>query len=137
MKNKRASSARTGGPMRLNLQNQQEKGRLRQGKPYHRYARDNSAPGQHEPMVTALGEERGQVLKREVVCFACGEAGHFADKCKNRSTRCFRCHQPGHQAKDCEMPKAEPSVNTARGKRPATGGRVYNLNVDRAAGARN
>ena len=35
---------------------------------------------------------------------------------------------------DCKAPKREPSVNTARGKRPAAKGRVYIMDGEGAEG---
>ncbi|KAL1233180.1 CCHC-type zinc finger nucleic acid binding protein [Trichinella pseudospiralis] len=39
------------------------------------------------------------------VCHCCGEAGHFAKKCKFQRSKCFKCGRQGHLAKVCKHPQ--------------------------------
>ncbi|OUC46564.1 putative zinc knuckle, partial [Trichinella nativa] len=39
------------------------------------------------------------------VCHCCGEAGHFAKKCKFQGSKCFKCGKQGHLAKVCKHPQ--------------------------------
>lgn len=68
-----------------------------------------------------------KLRRGDVVCFKCGKTRHYASSCDQKQTLCWNCQKPGHLAKDCTAPKAEPSLNAAKGKRPAAQGRVFTI----------
>ncbi|XP_057434422.1 uncharacterized protein LOC130727330 [Lotus japonicus] len=72
--------------------------------------------------------------RKQVSCFRYGEPGHYANACPDARPKCYNCNKMGHTAGRCRAPKAEPTVNTARGKRSAAKARVYTMDGERAEG---
>ncbi|XP_057446039.1 uncharacterized protein LOC130738140 [Lotus japonicus] len=105
MKNKRFNKAGTGGPMRSGFQ---------------------------KSVNTTVGGAENQAATKDVTCYKCGKQGHFANACPDARPICYNCNLPGHNDSQCRAPKAEPSVNTASGKRPAAKVRVYTMDGEEA-----
>ncbi|XP_057457223.1 uncharacterized protein LOC130748096 isoform X1 [Lotus japonicus] len=131
MKNHRAG---TGGPMRSGSQNFQSREKFQSRGPYQRPAGRGFTSGSYKPMAGTAGGPGDQTLKKETTCFRCGEPGHYANACPDKRPKCFNCNRMGHTADQCRAPKTEPTVNTARGKRPAAKARVYTMDGERAEG---
>ncbi|XP_057443964.1 uncharacterized protein LOC130736135 [Lotus japonicus] len=134
MKNRRLNRAGVGGPVRSGSQNYQGKGRFQHKKPYQRPAGRGFASGSYKPMTGTAGGSGDQAANRNVNCFKCGKLGHYANACIDTRPKCFNCDKFGHTASQCRAPKTEPSVNTARGKRPAAKARVYTMDGEEAEG---
>ena len=74
--------------------------------------------------------------KKPVVCYSCGEAGHYSNECSknkaettktaatNREIVCYNCNQLGHISRNC--PKKEQPLRIEEGK-GTRHGRVYNM----------
>ncbi|XP_057444134.1 uncharacterized protein LOC130736310 [Lotus japonicus] len=135
VKNKRLNRAGTGGPMRSGSQTYQGKEKSQQKKPYQCPEGGGFTSGSYKPLTAVTPGARNQSAHLEVTCFRCGKTGHYANACMNQGPRCFNCNQPGHKAVDCRAPKAEPTVNTAMGKRPAARGKVYIMDGEEVGGA--
>lgn len=74
-------------------------------------------PSRHEADNNALLAEnialKAEKEKNEIVCFSCGDKGHYPDECKrsnnkgrgfkksNQHIRCWSCNQTGHFADNC------------------------------------
>ena len=117
MKNRRSNRQDSGGPIRSGQKQsgKGDKGKSHQKKPYQR----PSGKGQN------AGNGGIQTPKKDVVCYKCQKAGHYANECGETTVVCWNCNKTGHMARDCKAPKAEPVLNAAKGKRPAAQGRVY------------
>ncbi|XP_057452453.1 uncharacterized protein LOC130744281 [Lotus japonicus] len=85
-------------------------------------------------MTGTVGGSGNQTLNRDVTCFKCGKSEHYANVCIDPRPKCFNCNRVGHTTSQCKIPKTEPSVNTARGKRPAAKARVYPMDGEEAEG---
>ncbi|XP_057452609.1 uncharacterized protein LOC130744440 [Lotus japonicus] len=134
MKNRRLNRIGTGGPMRSGSQNYQGKGKFHNKRPYLRSTGRGFYSGSYRPITGTARGSGDQTLNREVTCFKCGKPGHYANACPDTRPQCFNCNKLGHTAGQCRAPKTEPTVNTARGKRPAAKARVYTMDGEEAEG---
>src|ERR1044072_2543782 len=123
----------SGGPVKTGNSNQGSsgKGKQFQKKPYerskgkNRFSRKTGSQG---------AGPKGSDQPTGVNLFKCGKAGHFARNCVAKDPICFNYNHPGHFARDCKAPKAEPTVNVARGNRPVARARVYTMSGQETAG---
>ncbi|XP_057443896.1 uncharacterized protein LOC130736059 [Lotus japonicus] len=77
--------------------------------------------------------QKGTVVREEVVCFKCNQKEHYANEC-GKEIVCWKCQKPGHVERDCpNTVKGEPVLNTARGRRPSAPGRVFAISGEQAA----
>ncbi|XP_057426326.1 uncharacterized protein LOC130719734 [Lotus japonicus] len=126
MKNRRGNRQESGGPIRSGQKQagKTEKGRAGQKKPYH------NATGR-----TSSTKVGAKTPREDVTCFKCNEKGHYANECGKEIT-CWKCQKTGHISTNCpDAPKAEPVLNTARGRRPVAKGRVFAVTGKQAEGA--
>ncbi|KRY56478.1 Uncharacterized protein T03_3767 [Trichinella britovi] len=61
------------------------------------------------------------------VCHCCGEAGHFAKKCKFQRSKCFKCGKQGHLAKVCKHPQ---KLGKSQKQRPLNSWKDHKLYAD-------
>ncbi|XP_057432279.1 uncharacterized protein LOC130725034, partial [Lotus japonicus] len=100
-----------------------DKGKAPMRKPYQR-------PAAQVPNVV---RGAAPVSKEDVTCYKCNEKGHYANEC-GKEIVCWRCRKPGHVERNCpSAAKAEPVLNTARGRRPSAPGRVFAISGEQAA----
>ncbi|OUC43788.1 putative zinc knuckle [Trichinella nativa] len=76
----------------------------------------------------AVQETRG-IKPRGVssVCYCCGEAGHFARKCKFHGSKCFKCGKQGDLAKVCKHPQ---KLGKSEKQRPQNSWKDHKLYAD-------
>ncbi|KRX69786.1 Uncharacterized protein T06_4692 [Trichinella sp. T6] len=76
----------------------------------------------------AVQETRG-IKPRGVssVCYCCGEAGHFARKCKFHGSECFKCGKQGDLAKVCKHPQ---KLGKSEKQRPQNSWKDHKLYAD-------
>ncbi|KRX51535.1 Uncharacterized protein T09_14668, partial [Trichinella sp. T9] len=60
-------------------------------------------------------------------CHCCGEAGHFAKKCKFQRSKCFKCGKQGHLAKVCKHPQ---KLGKSQKQRPQNSWKNHKLHAD-------
>ncbi|XP_057439979.1 uncharacterized protein LOC130731768 [Lotus japonicus] len=100
-----------------------DKGKAPMRKPYQR------------PAAQVPNAVRGAtpVSKEDVTCYKCNEKGHYANEC-GKEIVCWRCRKPGHVERNCpNAAKAEPVLNTAKGRRPSAPGCVFAISGEQAA----
>ncbi|KRY16820.1 hypothetical protein T12_11860 [Trichinella patagoniensis] len=61
------------------------------------------------------------------VCHCCGEAGHFARKCKFQCSKCFKYRKQGHLAKVCKHPQ---KLGKSQKQRPQNSCKDHKLYAD-------
>ncbi|XP_057443794.1 uncharacterized protein LOC130735943 [Lotus japonicus] len=125
MKNRRGNRQESGGPIRSGQKQagKTEKGRAGQKKPYQ------NATGR-----TSSTKVGAKTPREDVTCFKCNEKGHYANECGKEIT-CWKCQKTGHISTNCpDAPKAEPVLNTARGRRPVAKGLVFAVTSKQAEG---
>ncbi|KRZ10689.1 Uncharacterized protein T11_7653 [Trichinella zimbabwensis] len=61
------------------------------------------------------------------ICHCCGEAGHFARKCKFQGSKCFKCGKQGHLAKVCKHPQ---KLGKSQKQRPQNSWKDHKLYAD-------
>ncbi|XP_057457201.1 uncharacterized protein LOC130748094 isoform X2 [Lotus japonicus] len=125
MKNRRGNRQESGGPIRSGQKQagKTEKGRAGQKKPYQ------NATGR-----TSSTKVGAKTPREDVTCFKCNEKGHYANECGKEIT-CWKCQKTRHISTNCpDAPKAEPVLNTARGRRPVAKGRVFAVTGKQAEG---
>ncbi|KRX36417.1 Uncharacterized protein T05_11724 [Trichinella murrelli] len=74
-------------------------------------------------------QETGGIKPRGVssVCYCCGEAGHFARKCKFQGSKCFKCGKQGDLAKVCKHPQ---KLGKSEKQRPQNSWKDHKLYAD-------
>ncbi|XP_057452439.1 uncharacterized protein LOC130744266 [Lotus japonicus] len=134
MKNRQRGKSDNGGPIRSG---QRQTGRFEGERPAGRF--DKGKAPMRKPYqcpadkVPSAGRGVAPAPKDDVICFKCNQKGHYANEC-GKEIVCWKCQKPGHIERDCpNAAKAEPVLNTARGRRPTTPGRVFAMFGEQAA----
>ncbi|KAI3514654.1 hypothetical protein L1887_13250 [Cichorium endivia] len=76
------------------------------------------------------GGETQNKNKDEVVCFKCGDKGHFANACP-KGFKCYNCGEVGHKASECTS-KEKGSSGGGRKEAPRTRGRAFQMTEEEA-----
>ncbi|XP_053691677.1 uncharacterized protein K02A2.6-like [Sabethes cyaneus] len=76
--------------------------------------------------------QAGKQDKQTKVCYRCGDADHFADKCRHKATVCNHCKKRGHLEKVCQAKQRNKKTNDAHHlEEPCTIKDVFHLSAVR------
>ncbi|XP_057418304.1 uncharacterized protein LOC130712492 [Lotus japonicus] len=133
MENRQRGRPDNGG---LVCSGQSQPGRYSGQKPAGRFDRGKAPmkmpyqrPADRVPFV---GRGATPASKDDVICFKCNQKGHYANEC-GKEIVCWKCQKPGHVERNClNAAKAEPVLNTARGRRLSAPGRVFAISGEQA-----
>ncbi|XP_057426271.1 uncharacterized protein LOC130719677 [Lotus japonicus] len=134
MENRQRGRPDNGGPVRSG---QSQQGRYSGQKPAGRFDKGKAPLRKPYPRpadrVPFAGRGSAPAPKDDVVCFKCNQKGHYANEC-GKEIVCWKCQKPGHVERNCpNAAKVEPVLNTDRGRRPSTPGRVFAISSEQAA----